>query len=142
MGIGEAAVTILTERGTPTPVAWTMLRPPVSRMGPLSDEEQQALVSGSALSATYGTATDRLSARERLQAPPLSATESPDESPRTPAPQREPASRGRGKADDRGVVGDVLASSAFRSGARAAATVAGREIARSLFGTSSRRRRR
>jgi DNA helicase HerA-like ATPase len=34
-GIGEAAVTILSERGAPTPVAWTLLRPPASLMAPL-----------------------------------------------------------------------------------------------------------
>jgi hypothetical protein len=68
MGIGEAAVTILSERGTPTPVAWTMLRPPVSRMGPLEPAEQEAIVSASPLLAEYGTAVDRDSAYERLLA--------------------------------------------------------------------------
>jgi hypothetical protein len=40
------------------------------------------------------------------------------------------------------VVEEVLASSAFKSFLRSAATVAGREITRSVFGTSTRRRRR
>src|SRR5919107_751969 len=40
MGIGEAAVTILSERGAPPPVAWTMLRPPTSLMAQLDPAVQ------------------------------------------------------------------------------------------------------
>jgi uncharacterized protein len=138
MGIGEAAVTILSERGTPTPVAWTMLRPPASRMGPLEAAEQSAVVAASPLVGRYGTAQDRASAAEKL-----TAAAAPAPQPSAPVPA-EPAERPRERApeQDRSKVADVLQSSAFKSGLRAAATVAGREIARSLFGTSSRRRRR
>jgi hypothetical protein len=140
MGIGEAAVTVLTERGTPTPVAWTMLRPPASRMGALEPAEQQAVVGGSGLSARYATTQDRASAHEKLQ-------DAPEPAPApAPAPAPEPEPRREERRDDEresgGAVADVLQSSAFRSGLRAAATVAGREIARSIFGTAPRRRRR
>jgi uncharacterized protein len=140
MGIGEAAVTILSERGTPTPVAWTMLRPPASRMGPLEPSEQHAVVSGSGLAGRYATAQDRTSASERLSeraAPAAPPVELEPEPTPEPAPRRERAPEKEG-----GVVADVLGSTAFRSGVRAAATVAGREIARSIFGTAPRRRRR
>jgi uncharacterized protein len=139
MGIGEAAVTILSERGTPTPVAWTMLRPPASRMGPLTPEEQESLVAASPSGGRYATAHDRVSASERLQDRPVAVDEPPAPEP---APSRTEPTPSRRQPADRGGVADVLASSAFKSGVRAAATVAGREIARSLFGTSSRRRRR
>jgi DNA helicase HerA-like ATPase len=139
MGIGEAAVTILSERGTPTPVAWTMLRPPTSRMGPLEPGEQQALVQFSPLLAEYGTPVDRESAYERL----LAKVAPPEDVAAGPAPRAEaPARRQRAPEPGRGAVADVLASPVFKSFARSAASAAGREITRSLFGTAPRRRRR
>ncbi|MFP5219203.1 MAG: helicase HerA-like domain-containing protein [Actinomycetes bacterium] len=140
MGIGEAAVTILSERGTPTPVAWTLLRPPASRMGPLEPAEQQAVVAGSALAGRYTTMQDRASAHEKLADAPAPGKAAPPEPAEAPAPRDEPGPGPR--REEPGAVGQVLQSSAFRSGLRAAATVAGREIARSLFGTAPRRRRR
>ena len=137
MGTGEAAVTVLTERGTPTPVAWTRLRPPASRMSPLDPADRTRLVQSSPLLAEYGAAVDRDSAYERLL-----AKVAPE--PEQPAPSDEPGSAPQGRRDDRedGALQRVLASPVFRSFARSAASAAGREIARSLFGTAPRRRSR
>jgi len=66
LGIGEALVTVLDERGTPTPLAATLLCAPRSRMGPLSPEELQQLASRSALSEKYNTPLDPQSAYEIL----------------------------------------------------------------------------
>ena len=66
MGIGEAAVTILSETGVPTPVVHTRMTPPVSKMGPASDVEGTA--KASALWAKYGERVDSQSAREILAA--------------------------------------------------------------------------
>jgi DNA helicase HerA-like ATPase len=66
LGIGEAAVTILSESGVPTPVVHTRLRPPQSRMGPIDDVD--AAAKASPLWAKYGTRIDRQSAREILAA--------------------------------------------------------------------------
>src|SRR5918997_255877 len=49
LGIGEAAVTVLCDRGTPTPVAWTMLRSPRSLMGPVDPAAMQQAVEASPL---------------------------------------------------------------------------------------------
>jgi DNA helicase HerA-like ATPase len=139
LGIGEAAVTVLSERGVPTPVAWTMLRSPRSLMGPVDPAELQQAVAGSPLTAKYGQAVDRESAYERLAArlaPPPAAPEAPA---KEPAPRR----RGRGpepEAASGGVVAEVLGSAAFRSFARSAASSLGREITRGLFGTRKHRR--
>ena len=46
MGIGEAAVTILSEEGVPTPVVHTRLRAPASRIGPADDERVRSLREG------------------------------------------------------------------------------------------------
>ena len=66
LGIGEAFVTVLGPKGVPTPLAWTRLVPPDSRMAPLSAEEQAAVVAASALGAKYGRAVDRESAHELI----------------------------------------------------------------------------
>lgn len=66
LGIGEAAVTILSESGVPTPVVHTKLRPPASRMAPADDVD--AAAKASPLYAKYGTRTDAQSARELLAA--------------------------------------------------------------------------
>ena len=123
MGIGEAAVTVLTERGTPTPVAWTRLRAPRALMGPLPDVGP--LVAASPLAARYAETVDRESAYEKL----ASRLAEPEEDEK---PEREEKEKKRG---------GFFASSAFKQFARSAAAVAGREITRSLFGTSRKRRR-
>src|SRR4051794_19781341 len=64
LGIGEAIVTVMDERGAPTPVAWTRLRAPESLMGPAPAAGMEAAVAASALHAKYATAVDRESARE------------------------------------------------------------------------------
>jgi DNA helicase HerA-like ATPase len=66
LGIGEAVVTVLNSRGTPTPVVAARLIPPESRMGPLTPDELQADVRQSPWLAEYGTPVDRESAREML----------------------------------------------------------------------------
>jgi predicted flap endonuclease-1-like 5' DNA nuclease len=67
MGIGEALVTALNEKGIPTPLAHVLLRPPVSRMDILSESEIQALVSKSPLVRKYNVELDRDSAFELLE---------------------------------------------------------------------------
>ncbi|HEY1478764.1 MAG TPA: helicase HerA-like domain-containing protein [Gaiellales bacterium] len=75
MGIGEAAVTILSDSGVPTPVVHTRLDPPRSRMGPTDNVDASA--KASTLYAKYGTRVDNQSAREmlaaRMAAPPAAA---------------------------------------------------------------------
>jgi uncharacterized protein len=66
MGIGEAAVTLLSETGVPTPVVHTRITPPASRMGPADDVESKA--KASSLWAKYGQRVDNESAREMLAA--------------------------------------------------------------------------
>ena len=66
MGIGEAAITILDEKGVPTPVVHTKLPGPRSRMDPADDIDGAA--AASPLNAKYGTRTDAQSARELIAA--------------------------------------------------------------------------
>jgi DNA helicase HerA-like ATPase len=135
LGIGEAVVTILSERGAPTPVAWTRMRPPASLMAQLDPAQQTSLVNGSPLLGKYGTAVDRESAYEKLL-----ARVAPPAQEEAPKPAKH-ESGGAVAAGVGGVVAGVLGSSVFRSFARSAASAAGREISRSIFGTAKRRRR-
>ncbi|WP_137843181.1 helicase HerA-like domain-containing protein [Microbacterium sp. 2FI] len=66
LGTGEAIVTVMSEKGAPTPVAWTRLRAPQGLMSPTTDPAIEAAVKASPLLAKYGTAIDRESAREVL----------------------------------------------------------------------------
>ncbi len=65
-GIGEAVITVMNEKGAPTPVALTRLRAPESVMGPSDNALIAGTVAGSALLAKYGTAVDNISAYEKL----------------------------------------------------------------------------
>ncbi|MFH4967110.1 helicase HerA-like domain-containing protein [Gaetbulibacter sp. M240] len=66
LGIGEALVSALDEKGRPTPLAATMMRAPMSRMDVLSDTELSDLLGGSALVKKYNDTIDRESAYELL----------------------------------------------------------------------------
>src|SRR3954471_13128774 len=68
LGIGEAIVTVMNERGAPTPVAWTRLRAPESLMGPADASAMDAAVKASPGWATYSEVVDRESASETLAA--------------------------------------------------------------------------
>jgi hypothetical protein len=68
LGTGEAIVTVMSEKGAPTPVAWTRLRAPQGLMSPTPEAAIDAAVAASPLLPAYGTAIDRESAREILTA--------------------------------------------------------------------------
>ncbi|WP_141391209.1 helicase HerA-like domain-containing protein [Cellulosimicrobium cellulans] len=67
LGTGEAVVTVLTEKGAPTPVAWTRVRAPQSSMEPAPAAVLDGIVAASPGFARYGTAVDTESAFELLQ---------------------------------------------------------------------------
>src|SRR6185369_1434900 len=87
LGVGEALVSFLDEKGRPAVVERSMIFPPASRLGPLSAEERQAIIQASPLLATYGQTVDRESAYETLRGKPAA---------RPPAPGAIPAPAGGG----------------------------------------------
>ena len=149
LGIGEAVVTVMNERGAPTPVAWTRLRAPESRMGPAAPETMTALVGASPLQEKYAVAVDRDSAREmlarRLEAGAARAEaeaeseEGPPSKPSKPVKPVKPVKRSRPSpaprsseedGEDRdGLVVEALKSRVAQDFMRTAA----REIARGVF---------
>jgi DNA helicase HerA-like ATPase len=146
LGIGEAIVTVMDERGAPTPVAWTRLRAPESLMGPSTPEAMAAVVAKSPLSAKYGQVVDRESAREilakKLEEGAAKAGAEPaagkadgagkPDGAEKPAKAAKPAPSKGAQAGE--VLKDVVQSSAFKQFMRTAAS----EIARGMFKTGRR----
>jgi DNA helicase HerA-like ATPase len=139
LGVGEAVVTVLSPNGVPTPVAWTRLYPPQSRMAPAEPPTVQAAVAGSAIHARYGQVVDPDSAYERLTAKlQQSEADKPIPAPKpAPAPDREPARRA--PAPQAGVDTHDLIQ-VGKMALRFMNTPAGREIQRSIFGVLRKKR--
>ena len=68
LGVGEALVSTLDEKGVPQPVARTLIRPPSSRLGPITHAERSGVMSSSPLAGIYDVRVDRESAFEMLDA--------------------------------------------------------------------------
>ncbi len=68
LGVGEALVSVLDEKGAPTVVARTAIRPPDSRLGPANDAERAQVMAASPVRGLYETMIDRESAEEVLAA--------------------------------------------------------------------------
>ena len=67
-GTGEAVVSLLEAKGVPAMVSRTLIRPPESRMGPLTEAERREAIAASPLAGRYEAAVDRESAHELLAA--------------------------------------------------------------------------
>jgi uncharacterized protein len=126
LGIGEAVVTVLSERGAPTPVAWTRLRSPRSLMAAIGDDAIGRAADGSPLHNKYYETKDSESASEKLQArqaqagPPAEAG-----SKNAPTVEKKPGWWKR-----------FVNSRGFQTFLKALGT----ELIRSMFGGSRRRR--
>ena len=112
LGIGEAMVTILSERGAPTPVAWTRLLPPSSSMAAVETAAIDARAKESILWSKYAQEVDRESARELLAkkmgaeteqanapAAPVPEAQRPQPAPKKPTAKK-PAPKAKSKKDN------------------------------------------
>jgi len=139
LGIGEALVTMLNEKGIPTPLAHVLLVAPRSRMDILSDDEIKEITGSSKLVAKYNKAIDSESAYELLTAKLEEAAEAA-ETEKEKAVAAKPASH-RTK-EEKSVLEEMLDSSAARQVGRTAASVITRTLlgALGLGGRSSRKK--
>ena len=132
LGTGEAMVTILSEKGAPTPVVWTRLRPPTSLMAAIPAADVERLAKESSLWPAYSAEVDRESARERLAAKAERAAPSEEaDAEAAPASAPKATKRRSAKDDDNPVVGYLKS----REGRAMANTVV-----RGLFGLLKKRR--
>lgn len=67
LGVGEALVSTLEKKGRPSIVQRTLVRPPSSRLGPLTDDERKELIKDSPVMGVYDEGVDRDSAYEMLK---------------------------------------------------------------------------
>ena len=139
LGVGEALVSVLDERGAPTMVQKTMIRPPNSRIGPLTPEERKQVIAQSPVHGLYDQAQDRESAYEKLKARAVAAQ--PQEEAQAPresaAPAaRAPAERAAARPSGRQSMLETFAKQMIRI----VASTAGREIMRGMLGGIKRRR--
>lgn len=127
LGIGEALVTMLNEKGIPTPLVHTMLVPPRSRMDVLTDGEIDGIVNSSKLVGKYAAVADAESAYEILNAKLEEAAERTAEEK---AAKEEKKASGGGGRKEKSTIEKVLDNSVTRQIGRTAANV----ITRSLLG--------
>lgn len=123
LGIGEALVSTLDLRGSPLPVQRTLIRPPESRIGPLSDTERREIITRSPLNGRYEQTLDRHSAYEMLQQRALAATDIKED--KTP-PHKQRSASGRRQS-----VGEAM----IKSAARTIGSQLGRQIIRGILGS-------
>jgi DNA helicase HerA-like ATPase len=151
LGVGEALVSLLDEKGRPGITERALIVPPGSQLGPLPDPERARLVAASPIAGIYEKSVDRESAYEKLKS--RASEEAPEE--RSPSWQRdspqgrrqEPARRaneGGSLANDilfgrRGPRGgrqtQGLVEALAKSAARSVGSQAGRAIIRGLLGS-------
>ncbi|WP_370306155.1 helicase HerA-like domain-containing protein [Sinimarinibacterium flocculans] len=138
LGVGEALVSLLQDKGVPGIVDRTLIRPPRSRIGPATVEERRAIMQRSPVGGRYEQAVDRESAYEKLArraqgeaapAPPASGDtgwwDRGDEAPT--------ARRGRGGRPAARRRSDTAMEAAIKSATRSAASSIGRELGRQLL---------
>jgi DNA helicase HerA-like ATPase len=160
LGVGEALVSFLDEKGRPNIVERAFVVPPGSRIGPVDDAERSALIKSSVVAGVYDTAIDRESAYELLRGRAASAAEggAPARGGAAGGAARPAggagAAGGAGGAADAatgggwsdmlgGLLGggsrssrsDSVLTAAAKSAARSMATTAGRELVRGVLGT-------
>ena len=124
LGIGEALVGTLQDKGTPAMVQRVLIAPPQSRIGPLTTAERSALVSASPLAGRYDKPIDRESAYEML-----------DARKRDPEPAQVPKAGEDSFADKATDFLQSAAGQAIKSAVRQAANQFGRQLVRGLMGS-------
>jgi DNA helicase HerA-like ATPase len=140
LGVGEALVSVLDPKGVPTMVERTLVRPPMSRLGPIAEDERLQLLKESPVYGLYNQAVDRDSAYELLASRAEAAAERRESARaerRAPEPARErarPAPRStRDSATERFVKN--MAGSVGRE----VGNIIVRQVVRGILGGLSRR---
>ncbi len=156
LGVGEALVSFLDEKGRPSVVDRAFIFPPASRLGPLTEAERKANIDASPLLASYGTTVDRQSAYEILRGTPDTSKKTgpgaipapaapgmpnaPSRPSPTPRPTAEPARAEESGGGLFGGLSDLLGGTTGPRGGRREGLVeaAAKTAARSVAGTVGR----
>lgn len=149
LGVGEALISFLDEKGRPAQVERAFVIAPDSRIGPLNEAERSAAVKGSTIYGHYEKALDRESAYEKLRTSVQSAAAAPK--PGSPASAPEPSVQNDGgilgglggglrdilfgRTGPRGGQTEGLVQAAAKSVVRTIGSSVGREIVRGVLGS-------
>ncbi|HEV7319544.1 MAG TPA: DUF853 domain-containing protein [Ensifer sp.] len=155
LGTGEALVSTLEAKGAPSMVERTLVRPPQSRVGPLTDAERQKVMDVSPVRGLYDEDFDRESAYEMLAARAKKTADAQAEAAQQPTEAStggsrwtlpgfgddEPAAPAGKQAKPRsaGYQRETVVEAAMKSVARTVATQVGRALVRGILGSLSRR---
>ncbi len=159
LGTGEALVSMLEDKGVPGMVERTLVRPPSSRLGPITEEERQRVLQLSPVANQYDVDEDRESAyeiltaraRERTAPPPAGPAPQPA-APEPTAPQSTDTASGRWtlpgfgeqtRRDDAprprsGYQRETVTEAVMKSVARSVASSVGRALVRGILGSLTR----
>jgi len=118
LAIGEALVSVLEDGGIPSVVGRTLIRPPSSRLGPITPGERQQIMASSPVGSAYDEVIDRVSAYEVLKG------RQQEMAPPTPASRTTPANPGAPRPSNR----EGIVEAATKSFTRAMASSAGRQV--------------
>ncbi|MEI4470075.1 helicase HerA-like domain-containing protein [Frigidibacter sp. MR17.24] len=148
VGTGEAVTSFLQAKGVPGMAERTLIRPPASRLGPISPDERAGVIAATGLQAKYATAVDRDSAfeilRDRAERAARAAAEAEEAEERKAEDEREfaRARRYEGKAVGRSSAkraprasrSDSIVETFGKSLARQLGSQAGRTLVRGILG--------
>jgi DNA helicase HerA-like ATPase len=158
LGVGEALVSFLDEKGAPRMVERVFILPPASQLGPLDAAERKAAIDGSIVAGVYEKTVDRESAYEKLSGRVAAGARSAQDAParRGTSPAQQPAGQPQQppqEAAGGSMFGDVLGGLFGQSGKRDTAVQAmvksavrsigsqvGREIIRGVLGSIMKKR--
>jgi uncharacterized protein len=151
MGVGEALVSVLDEKGIPGMVERAFIYPPLSQIGPITPQQRQQIITSSVVYGTYEKTVDRESAYERLkgraesapqQAPPQQQYQQPQYQ-QTQAPQQQSSGGGfmgqlgtlfGGTTGPRGGHREGRGEAMAKSAVRAVGSSVGRQLIRGVLG--------
>lgn len=125
MGVGEALISTLEGKGEPSIVQRVLVRPPASKLGPVTDSTRQMIMKSSATGRKYDQGIDNLSAYEVLQERAAKAAQQAQKAADTATASKQPA-RSRGGSQS-------VTDAAVKSLVRAATSSVGRTIAREIM---------
>ncbi len=144
LGVGEALVSVLEEKGVPSMVGRTLIRPPSGKVGPIKPEERVALTQTSPVAGLYDTVIDRESAYETLTRRTAEKLDADAASAR--AEEYRKAAEAAAKEKERSEPAPRRSTragpleAAITSMARSAATTLGRALVRGILGSLTRGR--
>jgi len=136
LGVGEALVSVLDEKGAPTLVERTLIRPPLSRLGPATDAERATVMQASPVAGRYDKDYDPESAFEILSKRADEKAREAEEAAREAEDEKRRAAeeKQRQRVTTRSSRGETPLEAGMKSAMRSVGTQIGREVMRGLLG--------